>query len=325
MFWAFLQFERRVEVLIKGLLHVASPPGRNGCLSTFIFHRVLPEADPLFPQEMHARTFDDVCKWIKSWFNVLPLDIAVARLKEGRLPARAACITFDDGYADNHDVAVPILQRHGLVATFFIATGFLDGGRMWNDTIIEAIRLSKEVSLDLGNAGCFRIETVKEKAAAINAQIKKVKYLSVGERLAVTEQIAHAAKVRPPDNLMMTSDQVKSLRQKGMQVGAHTVSHPILARLSDEDARKEIIGSKNALECLLGEPVALFAYPNGKAGADYTPASVAIAQEAGFLAAVSTNWGVARIGGDDFQIPRFTPWDHSRLRFGFRALANVYR
>ncbi len=321
----FRQFERQVKDLIKGLLRVASPPGPNGRLSTFIFHRVLQEPDPIFPGEMHARRFDDVCNWIKSWFNVMPLDIAVVRLKEGRLPTRSACITFDDGYADNHDVALPILQRHGLTATFFVATGFLDGGRMWNDTIVESIRLSSETTIDLGNADCFRIWTLAEKAVAINAQIQKIKYLSVQERLAVTENLALVAKVRPPDNLMMTSIQVKSLRRMGMQIGAHTVSHPILARLSDDEARAEIKGSKETLEYLLGEPVDLFAYPNGKPGADYSPASVAIAQAAGFSAAVSTAWGAARTGGDDFQIPRFTPWDHSRLRFGLRVLANIYR
>ena len=130
-------------MLLKALFHLMSPGGARARLSVLIFHRVLPEPDPLFPDEMHARRFDVLCGWLTSWFKVLPLDEAVARLKAGTLPARAVCITFDDGYADNHHVALPILRRHGLVATFFIATGFLDGGRMWNDTVIEAIRACK--------------------------------------------------------------------------------------------------------------------------------------------------------------------------------------
>ena len=65
------------------------------------------------------------------------------------VPPKSILITFDDGYADNHDIALPILKRHGLTATFFIATGFLDGGRMWNDTVIEAVRRTKRTTLDL--------------------------------------------------------------------------------------------------------------------------------------------------------------------------------
>ena len=65
-----------------------SPVGAKARLSVFIFHRVLPEPNQLFSDEMHARRFDEVCGWLKSWFNVLPLDQAVARLKTGMLPAR---------------------------------------------------------------------------------------------------------------------------------------------------------------------------------------------------------------------------------------------
>ena len=150
-----------------------SPAGVDARLSVFIFHRVLPEPDRLFPGEVDARRFDQICGWVKSWFNVLPLDSAVALLRDGKLPERAACITFDDGYADNYHVALPILQRHGLTATFFIATGFLDGGCMWNDTIIESVRACKlqKVELNSLGLGSHGIATVAEKQAAIAALI----------------------------------------------------------------------------------------------------------------------------------------------------------
>jgi peptidoglycan/xylan/chitin deacetylase (PgdA/CDA1 family) len=71
----------------------------------------------------------------------------------GALPERAAAITFDDGYADNFTRALPLLREQGLPATFFVATGFLDGGRMWNDTISEAIRRCNEDVVDLSAIG----------------------------------------------------------------------------------------------------------------------------------------------------------------------------
>lgn len=150
---------------ITPLLHMMAPAGKRARLSVLIFHRVLRQPDPLFPGEMYAQRFDAVCRWLAAWFNVLPLDQAVSRLKAGSLPARAACITFDDGYADNHEVAASILGRHGLSATFFIATGFLDGGRMWNDTVIESVRQAGAATLELGHVGRFPIATIAEKTS----------------------------------------------------------------------------------------------------------------------------------------------------------------
>jgi peptidoglycan/xylan/chitin deacetylase (PgdA/CDA1 family) len=302
-----------------------SPAGTRARLSVLIFHRVLPEPDSLFPDEMHARRFDELCGWLVSWFNVLALDKAVERMKAGTLPARAACITFDDGYADNHHVAMPILQRHGLTATFFIATDFLNGGRMWNDTIIESIRRSKVPVLDLSSLGLghHAIVSVDGKKNAIATLIGQVKYRPFEERIIITEQLAHLAEVQLPQDMMMTSCEVKAMHFAGMQIGAHTLSHPILARLTDEKARQEILGSKCFLEQLLGERVGLFAYPNGKPGEDYTPQNVDMVRSRGFDAAFSTQWGASGTGDDLFQIRRFTPWDHTKLRFGARMLANL--
>lgn len=311
-------------MLIRGLLGLASPSGQRGRLSILIFHRVFRDPDPIFPEEMHARRFDAVCGWLRAGFNVLPLDQAVARLRAGSLPARAASITFDDGYADNFDVALPILRRHGLASTFFVATGFLDGGRMWNDTVIESVRLTRRTTLDLGDIGVHRVDSPQERFTAINAIIQRIKYLPMSDRLAATNAIAIAAQVDPPHDLMMTSTQVKALREAGMQIGAHTISHPILARLGDEDARSEIKGSKDYLEQLLQEQVGLFAYPNGKPVDDYNSRTIDLVRDAGFSCAVSTAWGAASSrDADIFQLPRFTPWDHTAGRFAMRMAHNT--
>lgn len=319
-----------MTTMTRTLFNAISPAGERGRLSIPIFHRVLPQVDPLFPDEMDAARFDAVCGWLKSWFNVLPLDEAVRRLKNGTLPQRAMALTFDDGYADNHDVALPILKRHGLPCAFFIATGFLDGGRMWNDTVIESVRRTPLAGLPLQALGLqglgeTDVSSVPAKQAAIGAVIRAIKYLPVDHRLALTESLAALARVAPPTDLMMTSAQVREMRRAGMQIGAHTVSHPILAKLDDESARREIRDSKHRLEDLLDEPVTLFAYPNGKPDEDYSPQSVVIARELGFEAAVATSWGASNAKTDLFQIPRFTPWDRGRSRFALRLAANLWR
>lgn len=312
--------------MIRNVLNFVSPSGNSGRLSILIFHRVMPSIDPLFPEEPDAARFDQMMSWIKSWFNVIPLDQAVARLKTGSLPARAAAITFDDGYADNRTIAMPILQEHGLSATFFIATGFLDGGRMWNDTVIESIRAASQPILDLTKLGLgsYRNGCIAEKRQAIESIINQIKYLPLEERVALTEQIALELGVAPPKDLMMTSAQVREMRSAGMQIGAHTISHPILSRTPLSVVEREIGASKQTLEALLNETVSLFAYPNGKPGQDYTPEHCRIVEELGFDAAVSTAWGVSGKSSDPYQLSRFTPWDKTKTKFGFRLIKNYF-
>lgn len=313
----------------RGLISALSPAGARARLSILIFHRVLRERDPLFPSEVTAAEFDAICSWLRDWFDVLPLGDAVARLRQDRLPARALAITFDDGYADNHDVALPILQRHGLSATFFVATRFLDGGRMWNDTLIEAVRGVTGPGLELAGTpaaavGPLSCGSLEERRRAIGTLIGATKYLAPPERDAWVDAVAAASGAAMPSDLMMSSAQVRALRAAGQEIGAHTDSHPILARLSPMQMEQEIRTGRERLEGLLGERVALFAYPNGQPGTDYTPEAVEIVRRLGFDAAVSTAWGAARRGADRFQLPRFTPWDRSRLRFGARLAANLW-
>ncbi len=312
-------------MVLKGIAGVLSPGGPRANLSILIFHRVLSQRDPIFPGEQDRRRFDQVLSWVGRWFQVLPLDQAVSRLSAGTLPARAAAITFDDGYADNATNALPILQRHGMAATFFIATSFLDGGRMWNDTVIESVRAFRGAVLDLSDAGLgtHRLDSYGQRRIAIEALLGRIKYLEPADRRAAVAFVQRAAGGVLPDDLMMTSRQVLQLRQAGMQIGAHTCSHPILASLPDGAAVDEIKGSKAALEALLQESVALFAYPNGKPGKDYLAKDVLMVRDAGFLAAVSTAPGVSSAATDPFQLPRFSPWDASRLRYGIRMLSNI--
>lgn len=311
--------------MFKPLFHWRAPAGPQASLSVLIFHRVLPEPDPLFPLAMHALRFDAVCGWLARWFNVLPIDEAITRLKVGTLPARPACISFDDGYADNFQVALPILQRHSLSATCFVATGFLDGGRMWNDTVIEAVRGCKRPVLDLSDLGLgtLAVGTFDQKRSAVETLIAAAKYRLPYERNALSEAIARIARVALPKGLMLTTPQVKAWREKGMLIGAHTVSHPILAKLEQAQAAQEIAQSKRILETLLDEPVGLFAYPNGKLGEDYTAHHAEQVRRLGFDAAFSTHAGTSKMGSDVFQLPRFSPWHPGKLRFASGLLANM--
>jgi peptidoglycan/xylan/chitin deacetylase (PgdA/CDA1 family) len=317
------------DPLLRLGLSLMSPAGAAGRLSIVIFHRIFETTDAIFPGDPDRRRFDELCGWLAAWFRVLPLDEAVRRLAAGSLPERALCITFDDGYADNHDLALPVLQSHGLTATFFIATGYLDGGRMWNDTIVESIKACRADSLDLSALGLPGIgrcplATAADRRQLVHRLLGAAKYLQQPERQAMADRVAERSGVELPDHLMMTSAQVRAMAAAGMQIGAHTVSHPILARLDDVAARREIEQGRGQLQDIVGSPVTLFAYPNGKPGTDYLPRDVDLVRSLGFEAAVSTSSGAARHRSAlAHELPRFTPWDATRLRFGLRMAANL--
>jgi peptidoglycan/xylan/chitin deacetylase (PgdA/CDA1 family) len=314
-------------VSLRWLFRALSPGGRRGRLAVMIYHRVLERPDPLFPGEPDAARFDAQLSLMKRWFNVLPLPDAIRGLREGCLPARSLTITFDDGYADNCAVGLPILQRHGVRAAFFIATDYLDGGRMWNDTVIEAVRGWSLPALDVTDLGLGQhpFGTVDEKSRAISSILNQLKYLPQGEREAKAASLARRSDTALPDRLMLTSDQVRQLHQAGMTLGAHTASHPILACLPDEQARSDIVEGKARLERTIGESVRFFAYPNGRPGQDYHASHVRMVREAGFEAAFSTAIGTADAACDPFQIPRFRPWGRTATRYGLRLARTMAR
>lgn len=311
----------------RALMSLLSPSGSRARLSILIYHRVLSQRDPLFPEEVDAKTFSEQIELLTTCFTVLPFSDAVRSLRSGTLPRRAACITFDDGYADNAEVALPILQKHNAPATFFVATGFLDGGRMWNDTVIELVRHAPGRILDLDGIGLgrFEIGTLVQRRQTICSLLSALKYLPLDARKARVAEMSDYIPVKPPDDLMMTTEQVRMLNNAGMGIGAHTVNHPILASSEDAAARAEIIDGKDAIESIIHAPVHAFAYPNGKPGQDYHPRHVAMVKELGFEAAVSTAWGSARIDSDPYQLPRFTPWDRGKFRFMLRMAQNTLR
>jgi peptidoglycan/xylan/chitin deacetylase (PgdA/CDA1 family) len=307
--------------LAFGLMGVAASPR----LSILIFHRVHALPDMIFPDEPDAARFDHLMRFVARSFRVMTLGDAVSRLAQGDLPSRAVVITFDDGYADNTEVALPILQRHGLAASFFVSTGFLDGGRMWNDSVVECLRACPHQEIDLEAFGLGRcsLASVAQRRNVIGALLPRIKYLSlVGreEAIAKLQQICGVTVL--PTNLMMRSAQVREMHRAGMEIGAHTVRHPILTTLTLPEAENEISEGRNKLQEIIDAPVDMFAYPNGKPGRDYDQSHVQLLSQLGFRGAVSTAPGVARSGDDLFQLPRFTPWGTSLTAWSARLLMN---
>lgn len=312
------------RAIVRGDAFASAARRATPSLIVLIFHRVLAEIDPLMPGEPDEKRFAAQMDLVGSCFSVLHLEDAARRLKEGRLPPRAACVTFDDGYANNFEVALPVLARKGIPATVFVSPGFLDGGRMFNDTVIEAVRRAP-VHFDLRAEGLgeFRLSTNAARRATVDALLGRIKFLETAERLAKVDRIAELACSPLPEDLMMTSDQLRRLHRAGVEIGAHTIDHPILTSIDDESAMRQICGSKERLESILQTTIRTFAYPNGRPVRDYASRHVSMVRDAGFEVAVSTATGSADDDADLLQIPRVASWHTVPLRYGL-SLAMTY-
>lgn len=298
-------------------------PGQR--LSILLYHQVLDTPDALKPDNPDCVEFDRQVGLLARYTNVLPLAEALQRMDAGMLPPRATAITFDDGYADNRRNALPILQRHGVTATFFIAAGYLNGGRMFNDTLLETIRRLPAGRLDLRDLGLGQhsISDANSRREAFRSIIREIKWQPCQEHQAVVQAMAKRIGADLPDDLMMTDAQVRELHRAGMGIGGHTLTHPILAQEDEATAAHEIREGRERLQLITGGPVDLFAYPNGKPGQDYGPRDVELVRKAGFSAAVSTSMGAGGRGQDRFQLPRFMPWSRHPAKFLAQLLRNT--
>ena len=307
---------------IAGML--SGPPG-GARLLVLHYHRVLEAPDPMFAGMLVERdAFAAQMTALADNFRVLALGEAIELLRHDELPRRVVAVTFDDGYADNFHVAMPILQQLGLTATFFIATDYLDGGCMFNDRVFEACRQAPagEWDTQVQELGPLHVGAGVSRPALALSIIGKLKYLDAERREAAARSLLGSTGARQP-LLMMTSREVVKAFSSGMEIGAHTASHPILARLSDQEARDDIDAGRNRLEALTGAKVPLFAYPNGVPGRDYGPRDVALVRELGFAAAVTTAPGCAGTGVDFFQLPRIGSWDRTPFRTSLRLVRSL--
>ena len=310
------------RLVAKGLPLLLSTLGQQS-LSILIYHRVLSQPDFMRPSEPDVREFTWQMKLVAAHFNVLGLHDAVKRLQSGDLPERAICITFDDGYADNATLALPILERFGLPATVFVATEFLNGGRMWNDTVIESLRNVAGSKLDLSGYGLENYDLGSEglRRQCARSILSAIKHQAPAMRQRTTDHIASLVTDLPND-LMLSDTQLRELHEHGIEIGGHTHSHPILASLSLEDAKQEILLGKNKLESIIEAPIQAFAYPNGQPETDFLPQHRDYLAQLGITTAVTTQAGVSVAATDPLMLPRFTPWDQTPLRFLTRLLLN---
>ncbi|HVJ68119.1 MAG TPA: polysaccharide deacetylase family protein [Caulifigura sp.] len=256
--------------------------------------------------------FDAQLAWLKQHADVIGEDGLDAALAGA--PGRFVLITFDDGYLDNYELAFPVLARHEIPATFFITTGFIDQRRVaWWDEISwmvkQAVRRQWPTRLQIGRPPEWSLE---EASSATRTLLRAYKSLSTTEWPAFLDEIAEATgagrcPLTDEASPWMTWAQIRRLQEAGHTVGAHTVTHPVLARCSREQQRFEITESKRRIEEILGQPVQSFSYPVGTADA-FTVETAELMRDAGIRWAFNFQGGYmdARRAGaaDHYSLPR---------------------
>ena len=224
-------------------------------------------------------------------YRVIPLNELCRDLtNRDPMPSDAVVITFDDGYRDNYRYAYPILRKYGVPATIFLATGHIDTHRLfWWDRLGYAIHHTSLERLSLNGLGAYSLKTVRERTIALRTISARLKGLPEDEKNLVIEELARRAGLDAPLELgremVLSWDEAREMARNGISFGAHTTHHPILTRLSLEEARREIVQSQRHIQDRLDVPVSTFAYPNGWPN-DYDEDIKAILKENRFICAV---------------------------------------
>jgi peptidoglycan/xylan/chitin deacetylase (PgdA/CDA1 family) len=250
--------------------------------------------------------------------EIISLDELLLRLLNGRPSGRTVVFTIDDGYADQATVGAPVFAEFDCPVTTFVTTGFLDRVIwFWWDQIeyILAHTDRAEIQAHLKEVEYKFALDGPNRSLAKASLLATCKELPDTERVELIRLVAAAAEVElprtPPDScLPMSWDQARACEKKGMSFGPHTVTHPILSRISEAKSRLEISGSWERLTSQVAHPVPVFGYPNGRRQ-DYTGREVATLKDLKFHGAVATTPGYFNLSADQdfadslFHIPRF--------------------
>lgn len=261
-------------------------------------------------------------------------------LHKGRIPRRAVVVTFDDGYADNLLTAAPLLQEYEVPATVFVATGYVGHERefWWDElerlflqpgSLPDTLRLSvdgKTFEWELHDSAHYGEAAYNDhrhwkpwhkdspgpRQSIYHSLWQLMHPMSEPKRLKMREEMLAWAGSRPmvrPTHRTLSREEVMLLARGGLvDVGAHTVTHPMLSALPERAQREEIQRSKAYLEDVLNQAVSSFAYPYGRE-CDYTDETVAIVRQAGFDCACTTSAGLVGGRADLHRLPRIQAQD----------------
>jgi len=305
-----------------------------------MYHRVAEASEDPWGLCVTPEHFSEQLRVLREWSPV-SLRQLVAGFERAELPADAVAVTFDDGYADNLLVAKPLLQQAGVPATCFLTTGSLGARGFWWDDLAQLLlrpgRLPGALQLNLeGTVRTWTLDRDAEYSASAAAQHRGWRtweppptsrhslYLSLwralqpmpdARRRDLLAELAAWGGALTAERLLLTIAQVGELAAGELvEIGAHTVTHPVLSALPLEQQEAEVFRSKQTLEQLLGIGLNSFSYPYGMA----SEASKDLVRRAGFTSACATLEQPVRPESERWALPRVQVQDWSGEEFRSR-------
>lgn len=271
-------------------------------LTILMYHRVLGDRDCVdypFPSlVMPSSLFDTQLAYLSEHARVLPVSEALLEGPGSTSDSKPlACLSFDDGYIDNFEIAAPLLEARGLRGTFYITAGAVQSQTpLWYDRAAAkwaslGIREIRARVARLGEADVPELGTR-------NSWIEWLKTIPDERRKAI--MTALETQDDPATSVLMTPDQVQQLAERGHEIGSHTLSHPILSSMAPDQRRAEIVGARQLLRDWTNREVPGFCYPNG----DFNSEVIGQLREAGHSYACTTLPGRNDQATDPFRLRR---------------------
>jgi len=259
--------------------------------------------------------FEVQIKYLSKYYHVLSLlDYVRSIQNRKKIKKNTVVITFDDGYKDNYTNAFPIIKKYHVPITIFLTvTPISTGQSLWYEVIVHMIKNSKIKELDLSDYGMGHIilNSSSDKQAAIYQIVSNAKTMPENQRQNLIDCLRQKLIIEDNnnqnkddiENLMLSWDEMREMKNHGVTFGSHTMNHPILTQIPLETAEMEIKKSKEIIEKELGEKISLFTYPNG-GSEDFNEDIIDIIRKSGFSCACSLIPGVVKTGDNLFTLNR---------------------
>jgi len=267
-----------------------------------MYHSVLDDprecADSIGIESIHSTdNFRKQMEILARYCNVVTLDdIRLYLTKDRAMPRRPVAVTFDDGYADNAEIAAPVLDRLGIQASFYVTVEAVDTGRSpWFCPLRHAFTTAGRQTWSDSTGRIWDLNDVGQRESAIEEASGHLTRLAGSAQhgaLQALERDLEPEPFSPRRPLMMTWEQARGLRRGGHVVGSHSLTHPNMAHIADDVLRRELTESKRKIETELAMPVVHFSYPAAALRVSWTQQTVAASAQAGYQTAVTTTNGV---------------------------------
>lgn len=313
-------------VKMAGLMKAARGRG-----AIFTLHHVRPKQERAFDPNAHLEVTPEfldtaIATLKREGYRFIALDDLPEALASAD-PAPLAVFTLDDGYRNNLEHAAPIFTRHGVPFTVFVTRGFIERGHgLWWETLADLLEANGRIDFDFGNgADSMATDTGARKQAAFDRFADYVNGQDEAQAVAAIDAAARTAGIEPlaiTEKLTLDAEGLKTLIANPLaSLGAHTVSHRMLARLSDDDATAELEGSIAAIEAISGRRPKTLAYPYGFSWA-VSARDRLLARELGLTIAVTTQPGTLIAGQELTALPRISLNGHFQKAAYVGALAS---